>query len=234
MLHSGPTPEIGVVVTSDQALVAETVGGALNGDGISARAIDWPSGTSAVLPDQAGEVGLLMSDLDTMPRVDAARSLISRVAIRWVVLTSASRGPLWGAALDAGAWSVLPSATGVKPLRRTIARVSAGELRMGGAPVERLRRSWRRLDAENHQLIARFNQLSPREREILMLLQAGDSVTSIAELLGTADTTVRSQIKSLFRKLGVGSQLAAVASCTALQELGCDLLASAPDARHVS
>jgi len=48
--------------------------------------------------------------------------------------------------------------------------------------------------------------LSVREREVLALLVAGDRVPAIAELLHISPHTVRNHLKSVFRKLGVGSQ----------------------------
>jgi RNA polymerase sigma factor (sigma-70 family) len=54
--------------------------------------------------------------------------------------------------------------------------------------------------------------LTVREREVLDLLYDGASVAEIAERFGVAQTTVRTQVKSILRKFGVGSQLAAVAA----------------------
>jgi DNA-binding CsgD family transcriptional regulator len=48
--------------------------------------------------------------------------------------------------------------------------------------------------------------LSVREREVVALLVAGDRVPAIAELLHISPHTVRNHLKSVFRKLDVGSQ----------------------------
>ena len=48
--------------------------------------------------------------------------------------------------------------------------------------------------------------LSVREREVLALLVAGDRVPSIAQSLHISPHTVRNHLKSVFRKLDVGSQ----------------------------
>lgn len=53
--------------------------------------------------------------------------------------------------------------------------------------------------------------LTGREAEILAELMHGKSAEQIAEEGGVAPSTVRTQIKSILRKLGVNSQLAAVA-----------------------
>jgi PAS domain S-box-containing protein len=51
-----------------------------------------------------------------------------------------------------------------------------------------------------------LQQLSPRESEVLSLLVAGDRVAAIAENLHISQHTVRNHLKSMFRKLGVGTQ----------------------------
>lgn len=53
--------------------------------------------------------------------------------------------------------------------------------------------------------------LTPREAEILSELMGGKQAEQIAEEGAVAPSTVRTQIKSILRKLGVNSQLAAVA-----------------------
>jgi PAS domain S-box-containing protein len=49
-------------------------------------------------------------------------------------------------------------------------------------------------------------ELSPREREVLALIMSGDRVPAIAKTLHISPHTVRNHLKSMFRKLGVGSQ----------------------------
>ncbi len=58
----------------------------------------------------------------------------------------------------------------------------------------------------------RLSRLTPREHEVLTGLGEGRSVQMIARSLGSSPSTVRTQVASVLRKLGVGSQLAAVAA----------------------
>jgi PAS domain S-box-containing protein len=51
-----------------------------------------------------------------------------------------------------------------------------------------------------------LQDLSPRESEVLGLLVAGDRVPAIAKRLHISQHTVRNHLKSMFRKLEVGSQ----------------------------
>ena len=61
------------------------------------------------------------------------------------------------------------------------------------------------------QALSPFEQLTTRERSVLAALVQGYAAEEIAETQFVALTTVRSQIRAILRKLGVRSQLAAVA-----------------------
>ncbi|MGO8858943.1 MAG: LuxR C-terminal-related transcriptional regulator [Steroidobacteraceae bacterium] len=63
----------------------------------------------------------------------------------------------------------------------------------------------RRVDA-SRELIARDLGISPREAEVAALLVAGSSLREIARRLIVSDHTVRSQLKSIFRKTGARTQ----------------------------
>jgi DNA-binding CsgD family transcriptional regulator len=78
-------------------------------------------------------------------------------------------------------------------------------------------REWFAWLVEDDALRERLARLSAREREVLELLAAGHRVSDIVSDLDVAESTARSHIKAIRRKLGVGSQLAAVA---ALHRLG--------------
>ena len=55
------------------------------------------------------------------------------------------------------------------------------------------------------------SQLTPRERAVLQRLARGQKAAAIAQDNGVSLETVRSQIRSIRVKLGVSSQLEAVA-----------------------
>jgi DNA-binding NarL/FixJ family response regulator len=56
-----------------------------------------------------------------------------------------------------------------------------------------------------------FHELTTREREVLGALMQGKSADTIAEESVVSVATIRTQIRSILAKLGVNSQLAAVA-----------------------
>ncbi len=96
-------------------------------------------------------------------------------------------------------------------MNAVVSRIAEGESVMDEDRRAELVSAWEEWLAEDEQLAARVALLSPRERQILALLSEGSRVVEIVDLLGVAETTVRSQIKSIRRKLGVDSQLRAVA-----------------------
>jgi len=66
-----------------------------------------------------------------------------------------------------------------------------------------------RIGGVSDQLPSRLVRLTPREVETLKLLARGHSNKSIARELGIVDSTVKVHIKSILRKLGVRSRVAA-------------------------
>ncbi len=58
----------------------------------------------------------------------------------------------------------------------------------------------------NASLNAKMQKLSPRERECAMLVAAGMQNAEIARQLGKSHITVRNQLTSIYRKLGVNSR----------------------------
>jgi DNA-binding NarL/FixJ family response regulator len=59
--------------------------------------------------------------------------------------------------------------------------------------------------------LARLNDLTPREREILALLAGGSTTTQIADRLVISNKTVKTHVQNILRKLGCSSRLEAAA-----------------------
>jgi len=211
-----------VAVASDQSLVLEAVRTALAAKEFNVTTLHWTDERVPV-PRRVGaprrfDVGLMISDLDKWSRLRGAASLMSSVRMPWVVLTGAVRGPLWGAALEFGARAVVSSDTSLRVVQATLRQVVRGESIPAPDQIAQFRTAWQELREQRENLRARVGSLTPREREVLRLLYAGDSVARIAEIFEVSPTTVRSQVKAVLRKLDVNSQLAAVAAFGQLLE----------------
>ncbi len=207
------SPSRHVAVTSDQSLVGDTVAAALVSSGLRVTRVGWHAGGPRM--PRTGEpidVGVLLCDLESLPRVEQAQAVVRRVLVPWIVLTGSRPGPLWGAMLEAGAVAVLRSSCSLEALREAIERVAAGEQVLRPAELAGLRASWRAVDREGRSAVNLVRSLTPRETEVLALMHDGESVQQIAQHFGVSESTVRSQVRAVLRKLEVNTQLAAVAA----------------------
>ena len=209
-------PAARFAVACEHALVAEAVRAALDERALDAAVLAWPdpAGTAPPPAHERGDfqAGLLLTSLDRWSRLRQVEALLASVPTRWVVLTDVPRGPEWGVVAEGGAVAVLPSNAALDQVAVTLVAAARGELGLEAAERDELAAQWADLKARRADLGARVGTLTPRERQVLDMLYAGDSVTHIAHLLEVSPATVRSQVKAVLRKLGVSSQLAAVAA----------------------
>lgn len=129
--------------------------------------------------------------------------------LRVVNLTGETDLALWAACFDAGSFGIIDKA---EPLDRVIESIL---LACDGEAFDTGQRDHvmsvvRRGEAERARLLEPFSALTRREAAVLDGLMMGLSAAQLAERDFVAIETVRSQIKSLMRKLDVRTQLEAV------------------------
>ncbi len=223
--HDEQDVQVHAVVAAEQSLIVEAVCTALGSSGLESDREPWPG----VLPSPRGHhaearhtAGLLVCDLKDWRQIRASGLVLRRRSIPWAVLTSAVPGPAWGAVYDHGARVVLSAQTPLDQVVRTLTTLAlnptASELDEDPEQRQRFQTQWRHLCERRAELSSRARALTPREREVLMLLYEGAMITEIAALLQVSPSTVRSQVKAVRQKLGVTSQLAAVAAYGSLIE----------------
>jgi DNA-binding NarL/FixJ family response regulator len=100
--------------------------------------------------------------------------------------------------------------------------LEAAELALSGRSVltaqkheELVDLGWAALDTER-ETKRRIADLTAREHDVLAALAEGKNASTIAEDLSISLTTVRTHVRSILAKLGVSSQLAAVAKAREL------------------
>lgn len=95
-----------VLLSGDQQLVVDAVGTALSDFGFALTRIPFaaPEGFQATSTARAG---VLLCDPELAPMLLVASSIIERIPLAWVVVSSASRGPGWEALCAAGARKVV-------------------------------------------------------------------------------------------------------------------------------
>lgn len=205
-------PAGAVVILSRLLLISQAVGAALRGRGIDAETESWTASVRRATHDLTeSDVVLLFDDLEGRGPVLATQELIAVSSARFLVLTHSAEGPPWGALLASGAAGLMPTDSTLDEVDVALRLVREGGDLVSGVRRSRLERAWFRWLAEDDDVRARLAGLSPRQRQILERLADGSRVCEIATELGLGETTVRSHIKSIRRKLDVRSQLAAVA-----------------------
>jgi DNA-binding NarL/FixJ family response regulator len=213
-----------VLVATDLLLVAQTVASGLSSHGLEPVLLDWPSAvrTGSIEVGHGAHTGLLMSDLSDVPRVLQASALVRAVPVQWIVQTTAPRGEVWGAVLEAGAEIVLPASVGLAEIAALLQPDElAGRDQVRLSPEERdlLVSDWREGSGRHGDVLVRMGRLSEKELETLRLLHAGETVTEIAGRLDRSVPTIRARVRSTLAKLEVSTTLAAVAAYQQLIEL---------------
>ena len=115
-------------------------------------------------------------------------------------------------ALEAGAVGVVGKDAPFERLLDAALAVARGEQVLAYGERMAMLDEGCRLRTEREQALAPFERLSSREAEVLRALAAGHSVGSIATAWFVSEATVRSQVRAILTKLGVSSQLEAVAA----------------------
>jgi len=202
-----------VVVVDDHVLFAQSISLALEAGGAAVDLVP-PSSAAAVLDAcRSAAPATVLLDLNLgsgLDGLDLVRPLQS-VGCRVVVLTGEQGDDVWGAALEQGAAAVLPKDVDVDELVTTVRRVQAGEDVVDPGRRHALLAAARRSRDGVAERLAVFERLTPREAEVLRHLAAGLPAAAIASSAHVSEATVRTQIRAVLSKLGVQSQLQAVA-----------------------
>jgi len=206
---------IRIVVADDHPIVRAGIVGLLEtapGIEVVGEAAD---GAEAVALAASERPDLVLMDL-RMPGVDGASATASIVAAgggtRVLVLTTYETDDHILAAIEAGASGYLLKAAPQAEILAGIRAVAAGETVLAPSIAAKLV-SRVRADAASVAPPA----LSPREREVLVLVAEGRSNPEIAKALYIGEATVKTHLLHAFEKLGVNDRTRAV---TRAMELG--------------
>jgi two-component system nitrate/nitrite response regulator NarL len=212
-----------VAIVEDHTLLAESLDVALTLEGhvVHRQVLDDPSLTSnsllsSVLRSQA-QVVLLDLELGQVGNGKRLIEPLWHAGVWVVVITSSSDRVEWGECLRLGARAVLPKSVPINTVLSMMQHIGEGRAPMAQDVREELMAASRRERSDLHEIGARLEALTPREREVLAHLMAGRAVREIASRGVVAEATVRTQVKSVLAKMQVSSQLAAVALAYRLQ-----------------
>jgi DNA-binding NarL/FixJ family response regulator len=199
-----------VAIVDDHRFLAQTLALALQEADFDAVLID-PSDDVALRVRQWHATVVLL-DLNLEQRVsgdDLIPALSTDLAV--VVLTAENDQARWGECLLAGAVGVLAKSSPLEDVVTAVASAARGDAVISDAQRMAWLRAADHRRAQTEAALAPFRRLTPREEEVLAALVDGEPALAIAESATVSEATVRSHIRSVLTKLGVGSQLQAVA-----------------------
>jgi len=208
------TAKPSILIVDDHELLAQTLALALRGRGHEADVVVVESVDTIVKEVRARKPELVLLDLElgkelgpSTPLIPALRETGAVV----LVLTGITDRTALAETLEAGAVGVVAKSQAFDEVVEVIGRVLAGQAAMRAGERENLLGALRASRSADEARLAPFRALTDREAAVLAGLLVGKTAEQVAEESFVAVTTVRSQIRSLLRKLGVNSQLQAVA-----------------------
>ncbi|MCY3735339.1 MAG: response regulator transcription factor [Gemmatimonadaceae bacterium] len=148
------------------------------------------------------DVVVMEAVLPELNGVEATRQILAETPRVRLVGLSVHNDRLMGKMMEAGASAYVGRADSHGSLVEAIRQVQAGNQYVSpqliGAFGDYIRRS----------LSGRSSTLTPREREVLQLTAEGKKAKEIAAALAVSETTVRSQVWAVRKKLGLDSSAA--------------------------
>ena len=208
------TPALSVLLVDDHHLLTQTLSMGLQQRSVEVEIADLAS-TEAVLEQAAAtRPDVVLLDLDLGGAIGNGELLVRPLVdlgLRVVVVSATTTAGRFGAALELGASGVLAKTTGFADLLDAIIAGAQGRDVLTHERRRELLSELHRARAARSTDLAGLARLSDTEREVLGSLVAGLSVGRIARERFVAESTVRSQVRAILQKLGVNSQLEAVA-----------------------
>jgi DNA-binding NarL/FixJ family response regulator len=203
-----------VFVVDDDVIVRESLAIALGAHGYEVVApTDLEADAIVAAASQAApDVVLLDHFLGTGLGHDLIRPLVDATGAAVLLLTGSDDPEVLGSSLEQGAAGTLLKRQPMQDLLDSIALALAGHTVQRPEERDSLIASARSSRREREEALAPFADLTPREASVLGGMLDGLSAEQIAERDFVSLATVRTQIQSVLRKLGVTSQLAAVAA----------------------
>jgi DNA-binding NarL/FixJ family response regulator len=203
-----------VLIIDDHPVLGEGLVHVLRYEGVSAHAVVPSSPTHVMDELRACGAQLVLLDLDLGWGEGGGLEIIPalRAADVSVVVFSGTRDRRhFALALEAGAHGAVMKGQSFDDLVDAIMRARRGEAVNGSVERSELADELQRYRVRQRERLAPFEALTEREAAVLRGLMEGLSAEAIAERSFVALSTVRSQIRAILAKLGVSSQLAAVA-----------------------
>jgi DNA-binding NarL/FixJ family response regulator len=198
----------------DHELLAQSLQAALQAKNIEVVRV-WSGDREKLLSEALGNApGLLLLDYNLGPDIGTAGGLIGPLKAAGydvVMLTGITDRLLLAECLEEGAIGIVEKSVKFDDLLELIQTVLDDGTLMSRHEREEMLSALRLHRAKRERDLQAFHSLTTRESQVLCALMQGKSADRIAEESVVSVATIRTQIRSILAKLGVNSQLAAVA-----------------------
>lgn len=203
-----------ILIVDDHGLLAQSLSFALRAQGMQVDRCADMTAEAILAHVQAASAEVVLLDLDVGGELGTTLPLIPAIAASGasvVMLTGVTDRVRLAECVEAGATGVIAKSQPFDDLVEAVRRVAA----IGALLTPHERESYladlRQHRAADRHRLRDFERLTPREAQVLAGLMDGLSAEQIATDWVVSITTVRTQVRGLLTKLGVNSQLAAVA-----------------------
>jgi DNA-binding NarL/FixJ family response regulator len=205
--------DVTVLIVDDHALLAQTLVIALSAEGCRARVAGLISPAMVLRQVRTLRPGVVLLDLNLGALGDGVALVapLTQLGARVLVVSGTTDTLRLAETVELGAVGFLSKQAPFEQLLSTVLDVVAQRPVLSSARRKELIAQLRAARAARSQDLAPFKMLTPRERAVLAGLAQGQRAESLAAAAVVSEATVRSQIRSVLAKLGVNSQLEAVA-----------------------
>jgi len=203
-----------VLIVEDHPLVAIGLQLALRGRGLEVEITSGPMAATVVELACSFQPQCVLLDIHLGDVLGSGVDLIAplrNTGAAVVMLTGETHRLVLASCVEAGAEGWIGKDAFLDQVVSSLDDVLAGRPLIGRALREALLDELRLERARLHRTLTPFERLTSSERRVLGALVQGASAEEISQAHVVALTTVRSQIRAILQKLGVRSQLAAVA-----------------------
>jgi DNA-binding NarL/FixJ family response regulator len=205
--------DVRVLLVDDDDLMRAGLRSVLSSDETIEVVGEAGDGRTAVERARALTVDVVLMDV-RMPNVDgitATRELLAvQPEARVVILTTFEQDDYIFGALDAGASGFLLKRTSPEELIAAVHTVAAGEALLSPSVTRTVIERTAKQPTPDTSARDRLDALTPRERQVLTLIARGLSNGEIAAALVVEESTVKTHVKRILRKLGLRDRVHAV------------------------
>ncbi|HET7312288.1 MAG TPA: response regulator transcription factor [Mycobacteriales bacterium] len=203
-----------VLIVEDHQLLAQSLALALRAEGFAVDVARLGCRADLLVDLADPKTALVLLDLDLGPQIGDGSAFVRLLAERGVaviVVSGITDRIRLAPSVEAGAVGVVSKSQPMEDLVEAVKTAMSGQLLVSENDRQEMLADLRRDRHVKQERLSPFDHLTQREREVLVALGNGLTVRTIAQQSFVSEATVRSQVHAVLTKLGVNSQIAAIA-----------------------